>query len=146
MQLQHEKSALQTDLSAARDACDDRAGQMDRLITVNADLRTERAQARDRLTGIASLQPPSVPTTQALPSWSSPARKRARSPVASQPRLPVKRSRYVAASSRPPPSTPASVSPPVLRPIDVLSAAAATQAAQSEPADNAGSTPRRRLR
>ncbi|KAG2974682.1 hypothetical protein PC119_g22634 [Phytophthora cactorum] len=42
MQLQNEKSALQTDLSASRDACDDRAGQVDRLITVNADLRTER--------------------------------------------------------------------------------------------------------
>ncbi|KAG3086093.1 hypothetical protein PI125_g19028 [Phytophthora idaei] len=67
-QLQQEKSALQTDLSASRGTSDYLAGQMDRLTTESAGLQTERGQARDRLAGIVSLLPSSVPTTQALPS------------------------------------------------------------------------------
>ncbi|KAG6951469.1 hypothetical protein JG687_00013592, partial [Phytophthora cactorum] len=78
-----EKSALQTDLSASSDVCYDLAGQVGRFTTDNAGLRTERNQARDRLGQIATLLPSSVPTGQPLPSGSSPARKRARSPVAS---------------------------------------------------------------
>ncbi|KAG2775721.1 hypothetical protein PC129_g4118 [Phytophthora cactorum] len=67
-QLQQEKSALQTDLSASRGTSDYLAGQMERLTTENVGLQTERGQARDRLAGIVSLLPSSVPTTQALPS------------------------------------------------------------------------------
>ncbi|KAG3103449.1 hypothetical protein PI125_g13875 [Phytophthora idaei] len=46
-QPQYKKPALQTDLSASRNACDDLADQVGRLTTEEAGQRTERNQARD---------------------------------------------------------------------------------------------------